>query len=326
MGPKSKQRIARNKSISSDPRKIRMERFAYDVFVSIFIQLGATDFPECDQELNHYKNSTILKCVSAEVLCRQFYFREEFMETFTADYNIRSFSSMEDFTIFVNDTVNKSGAYGTSNPPEMVFSLFAVHVELFLFLQSRNISVNFAELPRSWYRIYTRDIFKFLKDDIYELIRGLAVLRRRELVEANVRYFLSEYFTPYGAKEDCSKVFRLVNQNFPQDIIDSDETINPQLIERITRKLLFENAMKNLPAASGRRTRPRISAGKAPASSSSSSSSGTIPRQREPDSLSYSQWELAKQSAEAHEEEESPREEESSSERSVSELKDLKLG
>ncbi|GFY39146.1 hypothetical protein TNIN_491211 [Trichonephila inaurata madagascariensis] len=171
MGPKSKPKSANNESTSNDSREINMERFAYDVFVSIFIRLGVTDFPPFHRKRNHYKNNTTLKSVSAEVLLHQFSHRDEFMEAFKILSNMHSSSNIEDFANCVYYVLKEANAEAFNYVPVSV--LFALHAELFLYFQSQNISVDFVELPRSWYKIYTRDIFKFVKDDISEITKDL---------------------------------------------------------------------------------------------------------------------------------------------------------
>ncbi|GFY74354.1 hypothetical protein TNIN_268461 [Trichonephila inaurata madagascariensis] len=282
MGPKSKPKSSNNESTSSDSCEINMERFAYDVFVSIFIRLGVTDFPPFDGKRNHYKNNTILKSISAEVLFDQFYFRDEFMEAFKLVSNMCSSSNFEDFANYVYDGLKVSDADAQNYVPDTVFTLFFLHAELFLYFQSQNISVDFVELHRSWCKIYTRDIFKFVKDDISEITKAFGSVRRVELTEAIVSYFLLEYFMPYGAKEDCSEIFRLVDDKFPTGILNSDETINAQLIERIAKRVLSEEAAKKSTASEGQGIPP-------PQSADLTATSSTLPR-RKPGSLSYSQW------------------------------------
>ncbi|GFY45722.1 hypothetical protein TNIN_383191 [Trichonephila inaurata madagascariensis] len=95
MGPKSKPKSANNESTSSDSCEINMERFAYGVFVSIFIRLGVTDFPPFHRKRNHYKNSEILKSVAIEVLCYQFHHRDEFLEVIKIPSSRHSFSNFD---------------------------------------------------------------------------------------------------------------------------------------------------------------------------------------------------------------------------------------
>ncbi|GFW09014.1 hypothetical protein TNCV_3475601 [Trichonephila clavipes] len=321
MGPKS----ANNESTSSDSREINMERFAYDVFVSIFIRLGVRDFPPFDRKPNRYENSRILKYVSTEVLCYQFNYRDQFMEVFKIPNSRHPFNNIEEFANFVNDAIKESDTYATDYPPDMVFTIFAMHAELYLYFQSENKNVDFAELPRSWYNIYTKDISKFIKDDISEITKVFRSSRRVEWTEAIVCYFLSEYFMPYGAKEGCSKIFRLVDDKFPKVILRSGETINPQLIERIAKSVLFEEAEKKLPASEVKQIPP-------PESADQTASSSTLARRRKQSYLSYSQLKqkkkvsksLLKQSAGAPERQKVAK---NPPERSIEEeFNDLRLG
>ncbi|GFW09018.1 hypothetical protein TNCV_806951 [Trichonephila clavipes] len=316
MGPKS----ANNESTSSDSREINMERFAYDVFVSIFIRLGVTDFPPFDRKSNLYENSRILKYVSTEVLWFQFYYRDDFIETFKILSSRHSFSNMEEFTKVVYDRLKECDPNVAKYPTNMVFALFAVHAELYLYFQSQNITVDFLEMPRSWYKFYTEDISKSMKHDISKITENYFTLRVVEWITAIVSYFRSEYFMPYGAKEGYSKIFRLVDEKFEKGISDSDEIINPQLIERIAKSVLSEEAAKKLPASKGQGIPPPQSADQ------------TASRRRKPSSLSYCQWKrereiskrLLKQSAEAPERQKVAR---NPPERSVEEeLNELRLG
>ncbi|GFY45721.1 hypothetical protein TNIN_383181 [Trichonephila inaurata madagascariensis] len=92
---------------------------------------------------------------------------------------------------------------------------------------------------------------------------------------------------PYGAKKGCSKIFRLVDDKFPKSILPSDETINAQLIERIAKRVLSEEAAKKLTASENQGIPP-------PKSADLTATSSTLPRRRKPGSLSYSQWKRKK--------------------------------
>ncbi|GFW09017.1 hypothetical protein TNCV_3475631 [Trichonephila clavipes] len=322
MGPKCKPRSVNNESTSSDSCEINMERFAYDVFVSIFIRLGVTDFPPFNRDKNYYENFFVLNAVSSEVLWYQFYYRDEFIEAFKILSSRHSFSNMEEFTKVVYDRLKECDPDTAKDTSSIALALFAVHAELYLYFQSQNITVDFLEMPRSWYKFYTEDISKSMKHDISKITENYFTLRVVEWMRAIVSYFRSEYFMPYGAKEGYSKIFRLVDEKFEKGISDSDEIINPQLIERIAKSVLSEEAAKKLPASKGQGIPPPQSADQ----------TASRPRRRKPSSLSYCQWKrereiskrLLKQSAEAPERQKVAR---NQPERSVEEeLNELRLG
>ncbi|GFY39145.1 hypothetical protein TNIN_491201 [Trichonephila inaurata madagascariensis] len=88
---------------------------------------------------------------------------------------------------------------------------------------------------------------------------------------------------PYGAKEGCSKIFKLFCEKFSTVVLDFEGTINAQLIERIAKSALSEEAAKKLTASEGQGIPP-------PQSADQTASTSTLPRRRKPGSLSYSQW------------------------------------
>lgn len=305
MQAKNKPGGALDGSSLSNPHEINMERFAYDVFVSVFIHLKVTEFPKSDCKPNHYDNSSILSCVSAEVLCRQLYYRDEWMEIFKTLSNRYSFNNIDDFTEIVNSTLKETQTYDLSSLTSMIYILFSVHAELFLFLQSQNKRTNLADLPRSWYKIYTRDISEIFKDDVSQLAKNSALLRFNEFTDVSLSYFLSKYFIPYGANNGCSKIYRLFRENMPSDILFSEEIINFNVIERCIRMALFDDTIKNLPVNKGLGIPPHNLVIKeafkdteqSADQAASSSSSSVLPRQRSHSTLSYSQYKHKKEMA-----------------------------
>ncbi|GFY74355.1 hypothetical protein TNIN_268471 [Trichonephila inaurata madagascariensis] len=139
-----------------------MERFVYDVFVKTCTRVGVTEFPESEYSLNPCEIDEIVRCVSIQVLSYQLSWRDEWKGIFGTIVDNYSY---EDISEIVDHTLSENEVY-KSDPAQKIKILFAVHVELFLFFHSLKKSINFEELPRSWYKIYTRDISRDFKDNI----------------------------------------------------------------------------------------------------------------------------------------------------------------
>ncbi|GFX09816.1 hypothetical protein TNCV_654151 [Trichonephila clavipes] len=188
-----------------------MERFAYDVFVRTCIRVGVTEFPESEYSLNPCEIDEILWCVSIQVLSYQLSWRDEWKGIFRTILDKVTFKDTKDIKYIikiVDHTLIENEVY-KSNPAQKIKILFAVHVELFLFFHSLKKSRSFEELPRSWYKIYTRDISRVYKDNISLLAVNKHTKDLLGFVDMCLTYFLKKYFIPYGANNYCSTVYNV---------------------------------------------------------------------------------------------------------------------
>lgn len=215
----TKVRGARNRSALNNPHKINMERFAYDIFNSVFIRLGNTEFPESEHSVNFYKDPMILNWVSMQVLSFQLLLRDKWKEIFSTLINKYSFRKIDHFIKAVDLALNETDEY-RGELTLRVKILFSVHIELFLFLQSQKKRTNFAELLRAWYKIYTRDISRTFKDDISVLSVVGNNIKRLNIIDMCLHYFLNKYFIPYGVKKDCSCIYKLFWELHPINSLD----------------------------------------------------------------------------------------------------------
>ncbi|GFY45720.1 hypothetical protein TNIN_383171 [Trichonephila inaurata madagascariensis] len=201
-----------------------MERFVYDVFVKTCTRVGVTEFPESEYSLNPCEIDEIVRCVSIQVLSYQLSWRDEWKGIFGTIVDNYSY---EDISEIVDHTLSENEVY-KSDPAQKIKILFAVHVELFLFFHSLKKSINFEELPRSWYKIYTRDISRDFKDNISLLAVNKDTKDLLGFVAVCLIYFL-KYFIPYGAKNYCSGVYNVFL------------SFNPSLYHSPTKIIIFKN-------------------------------------------------------------------------------------
>ncbi|GFT56004.1 hypothetical protein NPIL_636621 [Nephila pilipes] len=244
MESKNKCGGAGNQGTFINPSDINMERFGYDVFYSVFIRFGVEKFPESYCDPIDYKDSTILNGITEDVICKLLYYRDEWMNIFEAFARWRSFDNIDDFKSMARLSL-RGTRFDEGDTIEKIHILFSIHVELYLFLESRNKRARLEELPRSWYALYTQEIMGTLKGEIKVLDSSALDPKFQKLINLSSTCFLTKYFIPYGVNSGSSNLYRLFRESLDFNAF-SKEKITMNDVEILIERTLCEESLKKL--------------------------------------------------------------------------------
>ncbi|GFS78270.1 hypothetical protein NPIL_299431 [Nephila pilipes] len=238
---------------SSNPFKLNLKRFAYDVFASVFIRLGVAHFPETELRPNHYNDSTVLSQMSTVVLGHQIFQRDAWRQIFKSNFDPYSLCYFRGITEYVWRTLKRTEEHKTKDPQWMFEALFSVHIELYFYLKFRNKPLCLEELPESWCRLYS----EYLSDthgDISEFIKPQDK-RFVKFLDLTVDHYLKHYCFPYETTRSSGIFSSYIRSPEVKELVESENPITLQDIEGILNIVKYRRSDEYWSANSSPRIR-----------------------------------------------------------------------